>query len=90
MPTIILLAKIKVLPTSWFCSFEKASTIIVESGSEMINPPKIGLVFAIHKTSVSSEDVSAKFNKTADIGAPKHESSKYQVQGQKNSKIINT
>ena len=36
----------------------------------MINPPKIGLVFAIHKTSVKSEDVSAKFNKTADIGAP--------------------
>jgi hypothetical protein len=36
------------------------------------------LVFAIHKTSVKREEVSAKFNKTAVIEAPKYESSKYQ------------
>ncbi len=78
MPTKMLFANRKVEPSSWFCSLERPKTIIVDKGREMIKPPKIGLVFAIQRTSVKRTEVKTKLIKTADIKAPKYESSKYQ------------
>lgn len=63
----MLLASSTVLPASWPCILDKAKTIKVDRGSETIKPPKIGLVFETHKTSVNIDEVKNKFKSIAVI-----------------------
>lgn len=67
IPTIILFANKTVFPGSCPCTLDIAKTIKVEIGSETINPPKIGLVFEIHKTSVRIPEVKNKFKSKPDM-----------------------